>query len=62
MTRIYCEEVRIVHHKLYLENKERFVDEERKGHYEDNLICTLLDPRFKLLNFNGSINTMKKEA
>ncbi len=35
---------------------------EREGHYEDNLICTLLDPRFKLLNFNGSTKAMKKDA
>ena len=56
------EEVRAVRRELHLENKERFVDKERKGHYEDNLICTLLDPRFKLLNFNGSTKAMKKDA
>jgi hypothetical protein len=42
--------------------EERFVDKERKGHYEGNFICTLLDPRFKLLNFNGSTKAMKKDA
>ena len=26
------------------------------------MICTLLYPRFKLLNFNGSTKTMKKDA
>ena len=26
------------------------------------MICTLLDPRFKLLNFNGSTNAIKKDA
>ena len=57
-----CEEVRLVRNKLHLENKERFVNKERAGNYEDNLICTLLDPRFKLLNFNGSTVEMKKEA
>ena len=57
-----AEEVREVRHKLHKENKERFVFKEREGHYEDNLICTLLDPRFKLLNFNGSTKTMKKDA
>ncbi len=38
------------------------MDKERKGHYQDNLICTLLDPRFKLLNVNGSTKAMKKNA
>lgn len=56
------EEVRAVRHKLHKENKERFIVKEREGHYEDNLVCTLLDPRFKLLNFNGSTKAMKKDA
>ena len=51
-----------IRHKLHLENKERFVDKERKGYYEDKLICTLLDPRFNLLNFNRSTKAMKKNA
>ena len=32
------------------------------GHYEDNLICTILDPRFKLMNFNGATSEMKTNA
>ena len=43
-------------------NKERCIVKEREGHYEDNLVCTLLDPRFKLLNFNESTKAMKKDA
>ena len=39
------EEVRAVRHKLHKENKERIIDKEREGHYENSLICTLLDPR-----------------
>ena len=57
-----CEEVRLVRQKLHAENKERFVDNEKIGNYEDNLICTLLDPRFKFINFNGSTEEMKKDA
>jgi hypothetical protein len=57
-----CEEVRLVRQKLHAENKERFVDKEMIGNYEDNLIGTLLDPRFKLINFNGSTVEMKKDA
>ena len=57
-----CEDVRLVREKLHLENKERFVDKERIGNYEDNLICTLLDPRFKLINFNCSSVQMKRDA
>ncbi len=52
----------MIRHKLYFKNKDSFVDKERKGHYEDNLICTLLDPRFKILNFNGSTKEMMKQA
>jgi hypothetical protein len=57
-----CEEVRRVRNKLHLQNKERFVNKERIGNNEDNLICTLLDPRFKLINFNGSTVEITKEA
>jgi len=47
-----CEDVRLVRNKLHLKNEERFVNKERIGTYEDKLICTLLDPRFKFVNFN----------
>ena len=57
-----CEDVRLVREKLHNENKQRFVEKERIGNYEDNLICTLLDPRFKLMNFNGSTVEMKRDA
>ncbi len=57
-----CEEVKLVRQKLHGENKGGFVDKERVRYYEDNLICTLLDPRFKLINFNESTVEMKKDA
>jgi hypothetical protein len=57
-----CEDVRLVREKLHNENKQRFVEKERIGNYEHNLICTLLDPRFKLMNFNGSTVEMKRDA
>ena len=55
-------EVQDVRRKIYSENKRRFIDEERVGHKEDLLISTILDPRFKLMNFPGSTNEMKEEA
>jgi hypothetical protein len=55
-------EVQEVRRILHDENRRRFWDEERIGHREDLLICTILDPRFKLMNFNGSSATMKEEA
>ncbi len=36
--------------------------EEREGHREDNPICTILDPRFKLVNFNNCTAEMKADA
>ena len=47
---------------LYKENTSHFVDEERVGNKEDLLISTILDPRFKLLNFPGCTNEMKEDA
>lgn len=38
---------------LYEDVKRRFVDNERDGHLEDLLVSTILDPRFKLMNFEG---------
>jgi hypothetical protein len=38
------------------------MEKEIIGNYEDNIICTLLDPRFKLINFNGSTVEMKGDA
>jgi len=57
-----CEDVILVRENLHLENKERFVDKERIGNYGDNLIYTFLDPRFKLINLNGSAVQMKRDA
>ncbi len=57
-----CQEVQAVRKTLHSENKRRFVIEEREGHWEDNLICTILDPRFKLMNFNGCTLEMKSNA
>jgi hypothetical protein len=39
---------------LYTEVKRRFIDAEREGHMEDLLVSTILDPRFKLMNFEGT--------
>ena len=57
-----CPEVNAVRKILHSENKRRFVTEEKVGHWEDNLICTILDPRFKLMNFNGATSEMKANA
>ncbi len=57
-----CEDVRLVREKLHNENQQRFVDKERIGNYEDNLVCNLIDPRLKLINFNGSTVEMKRAA
>jgi hypothetical protein len=57
-----CQEVITVRKTLHNENKTRFVTEEREGHRKDNLICTILDPRFKLMNFNGCTAEMKVDA
>lgn len=54
-----CEEAQAVRKVLYSENKRRFRDEERVGHREDLLVCTILDPRFKLMNFSGCTSEMK---
>jgi hypothetical protein len=51
-----------VREKLHLENKDRFFDKERTGNCKDNLICTLLDPRFKLINCYDSTVQMKRDA
>lgn len=47
---------------LHDENRRRFVDGERIGHLEDQLICSILDPRFKLMNFPGCTAQMKTNA
>lgn len=57
-----CQEVNAVRKCLYAENKSRFITNERVGHSEDNMICTILDPRFKLMNFNGCTAEMKSNA
>lgn len=51
-----------VRRALHNANKRRFIDQERVGHLEDMLICTILDPRFKLMNFLGCTARMKKDA
>lgn len=48
--------------QLYLENKKRFMEGEREGHMEDLLVSTILDPRFKLMNFHGCTAEMKGNA
>ena len=57
-----CQEVHAVRKTLHNENKRRFITEERVGHWEDNLICTILDPRFKLMNFTGATSENKANA
>ena len=44
-----------VREALYNDVKRRFVDNERDGHMEDLLISTILDSRFKLMNFEGTL-------
>ena len=44
-----------VREALYNDVKRRFVDDERDGHMEDLLVSTILDPRFKLMNFEGML-------
>ena len=51
-----------VRRALHIANKRRFIDKERIGHLEDMLICTILDPRFKLMNFLGCTAQMKTDA
>jgi hypothetical protein len=55
-------EVRKVRKILYDNHNKKFYVEERIGHREDLLICTILDPRFKLMNFPGRTPIMKEEA
>ena len=42
--------------------KKRLVTDVRVGHREDLLICTILDPRFKLMNWSGCTEEMKADA
>ena len=44
-----------VREALYTDVKRRFVDDDRDGHMEDLLVSTILDPRFKLMNFEGTL-------
>ena len=55
-------EVQEVRKILYDTNNKKFHIDERIGHREDLLICTILDPRFKLMNFPGCTPSMKEEA
>ena len=57
-----CQEGIAVRKTLHGQNKTIFVTEEREGHREDNLIFTILYPRFKLVNFNGHPSEMKADA
>jgi hypothetical protein len=59
---ILSPEVQEVRKLLYDTNNKKFHVEERVGHREDLLICTILDPRFKLMNFPGCTVEMKSEA
>jgi len=47
---------------LYDTNNKKFHIDERIGHREDFLICTILDPRFKLMNFPGCTPSMKEKT
>ncbi len=55
-------EVQEVRKILYDTNNKIFHIEERIGYREDLLICMILDPRFKLVNFPGCTPDMKEEA
>jgi hypothetical protein len=48
-----CIEVQDIRNVLNNENIRRFRDGEREGHREDLLICTILEPGFKLVNYGG---------
>ena len=56
------EVARTVRRILHDDNMRRFVDGECIGHMEDMLMCTILDPRFKLMNFHGCTAKMKTDA
>ena len=45
-----CIEVQGVRNVLHNENFRRFREGEREDHTEDLLICSILDPRFKLMS------------
>ena len=47
---------------LLLDQFQLRFDDEREGHQEDLLICTLLDPRFKNFTFKGATPEMAKNA
>ena len=55
-------EVQSVRNILHSENHTRFKEKEREGHVEDLLISTILDPRFKLMNFVGCTSRTKSDA
>ena len=57
-----CPEVQEVRNILHRENVSRFKEKERDGHIEDSLISTILDPRFKLMNFVGCTSKTKSDA
>ncbi len=47
---------------MYNEDNSRFKEKGREGHVEDLLIATILDPRFRLMNFIGCTSITKKQA
>ena len=47
---------------LYSENNSRFKEKEREGHVEDLLLATILDIRFKLMNFAGCTSRTKSDT
>ena len=55
-------EVQHVRNILHNENNSRFKEKERKGHVEDLLIFTIIDPRFMLMNFVGCTSRCKSDA
>jgi len=57
-----CPEVQEVRNILHRENVSRFNEKERDCHIEDSLISTILDPRFKLMNFVGCTSRTKSDA
>ena len=59
---ILATEVQDVRKLLYDTNIKKFHVDKRVGHREDILICIILDPRFKLINFPDCTVEMKGEA
>lgn len=57
-----CDLARETRKILHEEVVRRFYKLEREGHMEDLLVSSILDPRFKLMDFQGCTREMKTLA